>query len=92
MAPYYLHLKHTHTIRNSFLCSDEEQTLETSALENLNVAIMVRKMPKLSVKHVILRFYSRFSTGLSAVLSNIVEISTSPFVEDVSLILHNEGE
>lgn len=27
---------HTHTIRNCSLCSDEEQTLETSALENLN--------------------------------------------------------
>ena len=27
---------HTHTIRNSSLCSDEEQTLERSALENLN--------------------------------------------------------
>lgn len=36
VAPYYLHLKHTHTIRNSSLCSDEEQTLETSALENVN--------------------------------------------------------
>ena len=34
---------------------------------------------------------SRFSAGLSAVLSIMVEISTSPFVEDTSLILHNEG-
>lgn len=38
------------------------------------------------------RLYSRFSAGLSAVLSIMVEISTSPFVEDTSLILHNEGE
>lgn len=36
--------------------------------------------------------YSRFSAGLSAVLFIMVEISTSPFVDATSLILHKAGE
>lgn len=36
--------------------------------------------------------YSLSSAGLSAVLFIIVEISTSPLVEDTSLILHKDGE